>query len=208
MNLLFLGGSITDCHHSFDPENLGNGYVRMISNALSPSDPELKISNKGIDGFTAARVNGMWKSLPDQEKERYDIVTVLVGINDLGMWMEKGTSRNTADQSLEAFLATYQELICDILDFCIPKLILMEPFLFDRPAQYQLWMPYLTRMNQGIRALAFQYGVSWVPLQQRLSREAGRLGTDRVTVDGIHLTEEGHKILARAWLEEAGLSVE
>ena len=28
--LLFLGDSITDCNHYFDPENLGYGYVREV----------------------------------------------------------------------------------------------------------------------------------------------------------------------------------
>ena len=26
---VFLGDSITDCYHSFDPDNLGEGYVRF-----------------------------------------------------------------------------------------------------------------------------------------------------------------------------------
>ena len=77
MNLLFLGGSNTDCRHSFDPRNLGYGYVGMIARKLEASDSRLEISNKGIDGFTAARVKGMWQNLPEEEKERYDIVTVL-----------------------------------------------------------------------------------------------------------------------------------
>ena len=50
--LLFLGDSITDCGHSFDPENLGNGYVRIIAENFSVQKDDVKILNKGIDGFT------------------------------------------------------------------------------------------------------------------------------------------------------------
>lgn len=208
MNLLFLGGSITDCHHSFDPENLGWGYVRMIREELAGTIPGLELSNKGIDGFTAARVKGMWQSLPDRDKERFDVVTVLVGINDLGMWMERGTSKNTPEQSLAEFSATYRELICDILDYGIPKLVLMEPFLFPIPSHYQLWMPLLAQMSQRIQSLSLQYGLTFVSLHQRLNREAARLGAGQITTDGIHLTETGHRILARSWLEETGLGGE
>ena len=33
--VLFTGDSITDCNHYFDPDNLGYGYVRIISDKLS-----------------------------------------------------------------------------------------------------------------------------------------------------------------------------
>ena len=205
MNLLFLGGSNTDCRHSFDPENLGYGYVGMIARRLKPAVPHLQVSNKGIDGFTASRVKGMWQSLPEEGKERYDLVTVLAGINDLGMWMEKSLLRNTPEESLDLFARTFQELITDILDYGIPRLILMEPFLFPVPARYRLWLPWLSRMSGRIRNLAEYYGLSFIPLQQRLNGEAEKLGYGRITPDGIHLTEEGHRILADAWMEEAGI---
>ena len=100
---------------------------------------------------------------------------------------------------------TFQELIIDILDYGIPRLILMEPFLFPVPARYRLWLPWLSRMSGRIRNLAEYYGLSFIPLQQRLNREAEKLGYGRITPDGIHLTEEGHRILAEAWMEEAGI---
>ena len=52
-NLLFLGDSITDCNHYFDPDNLGYGYVRIISDKLSKTKtPELlkqAIKSKGLE---------------------------------------------------------------------------------------------------------------------------------------------------------------
>ena len=50
--LLFLGDSITDCNHYFDPENLGYGYVRMISDKIKTPDTNYQVLNKGNDGFT------------------------------------------------------------------------------------------------------------------------------------------------------------
>ena len=47
--ILFLGDSITDCGHSFDPDHLGYGYVRLISEKISDSQADKNdMYNKAI----------------------------------------------------------------------------------------------------------------------------------------------------------------
>ncbi len=59
-DFLFLGDSITDCGHSFDPENLGNGYVRIIANYFKSQCQGKNIQNMGVDGFTVTALKRLW----------------------------------------------------------------------------------------------------------------------------------------------------
>ena len=44
---LFLVDSITDCDHSFDPQNLGEGYVRILAKELGHFDGTVNMRNMG-----------------------------------------------------------------------------------------------------------------------------------------------------------------
>lgn len=50
-----------------------------------------------------------------------------------------------------------------------------------------------------IRRLAALYKAEFVPLQDVLDRAAERYGIREMTVDGIHLTGRGDRILAEQW---------
>mgnify|MGYP002555058508 CR=1 FL=1 len=51
---LFLGDSITDADHLFDPANLGYGYVSLL--ARRPEYVDARFVNRGHEGFTIERV--------------------------------------------------------------------------------------------------------------------------------------------------------
>ena len=51
---LFLGDSITDADHLFDPANLGYGYVSLL--ARRPEYTDTTFVNRGHEGFTIERV--------------------------------------------------------------------------------------------------------------------------------------------------------
>ena len=213
MKLLFLGDSITDAYHCFDPENLGEGYVRMIhdslhSHLLSPfsgslEDSALQIVNKGIDGFTVPRVYDMWQSISD--KTCWDAVSILVGVNDVGVWMDCGHSDDWIQKAVLKFSQTYEDLITDILDHGIRQIILMEPFIFSWPKKYSVWQPWLEELSSHIQKLAKRYHLVFVPLQKTLSEAAAAEGYAAITLDGIHLTERGNQLLANAWLKHLSI---
>ena len=204
MNLLFLGDSITDADRCFSPDNLGNGYVKMISGSLKNTLPQQAVTNKGVDGFTVSNVYRTWREYP--LKETSDMVSILVGVNDAGVWMNCGYSDLQFKNALEEFQITYTDLVCDILDYGIPKIILMEPFIFPVPAKYRLWQPVLQSISRIISDISGRYSLSFLPLQSVFDEAALREGYDAITSDGIHLTERGNRLLADAWLQEAGMT--
>ncbi len=199
MNLLFLGDSITDCNHNFTPDNLGLGYVRMIFRNLVQTIPDLSVSNKGIDGFTVSRVQTLWQSLP--KKEHYDRISLLVGVNDVGMWMDRNYSSHELFRLCQTFAEEYADLATDFLDCGIGQVILMEPFIFCQPEKYLLWRPWLQELSRSIFDLARTYGLTFLPLQEMLDQAASKDGFSSITTDGIHLTAKGNRLLAEKWLE-------
>ncbi len=199
MNLLFLGDSLTDCGRLFDRQGLGDGYVRMIQTTLKTSFSDLSILNRGVDGFTVSRVYGMWKSLPERQKSSFEIVSILVGVNDAAEWMSDPERQNTLPESMRDFAGIYEDLVTDILDYGIPRIVLMEPFIFSCPQEFLLWRPVLAEISASIQKIAKTYRLDFLPLQKALDQAAEKEGFSAVTLDGVHLTKRGNELIAREW---------
>lgn len=192
--LLFLGDSITDCDHNFEPENLGFGYVRMISEQLNTPDQNCQVLNYGYDGFTVPAVHHLWKRSCLSLKP--DFITLLIGINDLSRIKNTGI---TVSVGLAQFRREYESLIEDILRITDCPLLLMEPFIFPHPAEYTFWEPELSIISNIIKEIAALRGLHFLPLWQMLSDAAKVSGFSALTTDGIHLTPYGHALVAKEW---------
>ena len=198
MQIICLGDSITDCNHLFEDFPLGNGYVQMLSemfqkHTINISDT-MQFKNYGIDGFIVARVleNIRLQRIP---LHRSPIITLLIAVNDIGLMMNTDRTEFQKKQMMQDFVAHYKELL-KLLTRDARQVILMEPFIFPCPAEYQNWIPYVSAMSQKIRSLSFQFSLPFLPLQDYLNKEASVRGFPAVTTDGIHLTALGHRLLA------------
>lgn len=189
---LFGGDSITDADHLWEPQTdyLGNGYVHIISEKL----PNAKILNRGHDGFTASMMRRFWES--ECISQQPDIVTILVGINDLAEHLCWGGSHGA-----EEYEKNLEWLIKKTTKHTNAKIILMEPFIFPRPAEYINWMEPLAEFREKVRSLANKYRTGFVPLWDIFQEAQKQYKVDELTVDGIHLTRVGHEILADYWLQ-------
>lgn len=199
-DLLFLGDSITDCNHYFDPENLGQGYVRMIYGKINTPDKIYQVLNKGNDGFTVPAVRRLWKR--SCLNLQPDFITILIGINDLAVMRNTGI---TASVGLADFREQYQTLIDDIRMMTACPILLMEPFIFPYPAEYSTWEPELHAMSEIIQDIASKNQVTFLPLWENLLLEAKKYGYSEITIDGIHLTKYGHQLIAEKWIEKVNL---
>ena len=193
--LVFLGDSITDCNHSFDPENLGYGYVRKISEQINTPDKNYQVRNNGYDGFTVSALRRMWTRSCLNLKP--DFITILIGINDLAVIKNTGI---TPSVGLADFHKQYNELIEDIRMITECPILLMEPFIFPYPAEYTTWEEELKQLNSIIKEIAVKHQLSYLPLWETLLHTAKQEGLQEITTDGIHLTSEGHQIISKHWL--------
>lgn len=194
--LLFLGDSITDCDHSFDPQNLGNGYVRILAKELGHFTGTVKIKNMGVDGFTISALTRLWNLRCKMLAP--DFITILIGINDIAVIKSNGEVTTTA---LASFRQKYEVLIEQIQNDTDCPIMLMEPFIFPWPAAFQTWEDDVREMSLVISQIAEKYHLGFVPLWDRLLEAARVEGYDAITIDGVHLTAEGHRILADAWMD-------
>ena len=86
---LFLGDSITDADHLFDPANLGYGYVSLL--ARRPEYADARFVNQGHEGFTIERVLQMLRR--DGIGGHWDSITLLAGVNDIPVELFTSHSR-------------------------------------------------------------------------------------------------------------------
>lgn len=189
---LFLGDSITDAGHSFDPANLGNGYVSLLSQKVQLRN--CCLTNRGHDGFTIEQV---WRMLNrDGIENTWDLITLLIGVNDIPVEVYTQHQRIPGE-----FIDYYEKILQFLTENTHARLILIEPFLFDTPQEYQNWHPYIETESQIIKMLADKYGARFLPADRILRKAAWEQGAERITLDGIHLTPTGNNILADLWLD-------
>ena len=62
---------------------------------------------------------------------------------------------------------------------------------------YKNWFPYVKEMSKQIAKLATDFQLPFLSLQQELNAKAQIYGFSRITTDGIHLTTQGHEVLAQ-----------
>lgn len=191
-NCLFLGDSITDAGHLFDPANLGEGYVSVL--AEMTAEDQCILCNRGHDGFTVEQVLRMLKR--DGIEKHWDIISLLAGINDIPV--EVYTSHHRIPDEFSQY---YTELLEFLSLRTNARLILIEPFLFSIPQEYQNWQPYLQMESSIIRNLALRFDAALLPANEILNHAASIHGVRQITVDGIHLTSLGNRILAETWME-------
>lgn len=204
MNLLFLGASNTDCGHCFTSDNLGTGYVRFVYESLQALCMKrglpLSVTNGGTDGFTFPRIFEKWSRM--YRGNPCDAVVILCGVNEVGVIHNTGLTKDQTAAYLSNSKKSLSHLLHELTGEGVPHILLLEPFLFRRPDYLNLWMPTLEQVRAMICSCvpteASPAGpVHYLPTQQRFDCLAAQLGLNQVTSDGIHLTEAGHRHLAK-----------
>lgn len=187
---LFLGDSITDSHRFWIPEtnSLGDGYVSMLYQDLTGAGQAVRFINRGHNGFT---VPALLRSLSLDELPKADFISVLIGINDVGVAMENETTLDAL-----RFAEDYAHLLDILQSRTDASLLCAGPFLFPHPQKYLLWMKEVRKAEETVAALAEKAKIPFLPLHDTLNNAAETYGYDAITVDGIHLTGQGHRLLA------------
>ncbi|MGN0332787.1 MAG: SGNH/GDSL hydrolase family protein [Lachnospiraceae bacterium] len=207
--LVFLGDSITDAHHNLgvDEKGLGDGYVSIIDRYLNEKDKKdgkgekVKVLNRGHDGFTLRGVLHFLNR--DCILKSPDVVTILIGCNDVGILMNTGKSLEERN-----FSEDYDRLLCEIEEYTNATMICMAPFIFPCPQEYENWIPHIRKIEKIEKEVANRHHALFIPLHERLNTEAVELGYEAVTTDGIHLTAQGAKVVADEWMKMYLMQIE
>ena len=191
--IVFIGDSITDSGRRDDPPDyLGEGYVGMVAERL----PSRRIINVGISGNRAIDLRDRWDI--DVVALKPDILSVFVGVNDT--WRRYDSNDPT---TAAAFEENYRACLADVGG--ASRVILVEPFLVPVSEDQEHWREDLDEKRAVVARLAVEFGAGFVPLQSLLGAATEDHGAAAIAFDGVHPTELGHRLIADAWLDVAGL---
>lgn len=195
--ILFQGDSITDCERNQEnPISLGNGYVKIINEILKDkySSIGLTIMNRGISGNRVVDLCGRWEK--DCIAIKPDILTILIGINDC--WRRYSENDPTSAQDFE----NNYRLIIQHTKSKLPstKIILMEPFVLPYPEDRIKWREDLDPKIQAVRSIAVENKCFLLPLDGIFAQAATLKRYEYWAEDGVHPTDEGHRIIADEWV--------
>ena len=140
--------------------------------------PDLDALNFGVGGNTT---NDLARRLDPALQSRPDIVSLLIGTNDLAL-----------DSSAPSTIAANVDEILGVIRSTLPKTHIILHSVMPRPAR---WLDDITELAHRYRDVAAKHGVTFLDLRPTLAGDDGALRPD-LTTDGTHLTPRGYE----AWL--------
>lgn len=201
--VLFQGDSITDAERvKTAPTHLGNGYAMLAAAWYGARYPEHQVTfiNRGISGNRVQDLQARWDE--DCMDLQPTVVSILIGINDTARRYDRNEP-----VSVESFEAGYRDLLNRTRDGLNAQIVLVEPFVLPIPERRRSWREDLDPKIQVVRELAREFGAVLVPLDGLFAQASTRAEFGYWAPDGVHPSPAGHALIAKAWLEAAGVSM-
>lgn len=195
MKILFQGDSITDAgRNRADITDLGPGYPKFAVEFLKAKfpDKDLEFVNLGISGDQTKDLVARLES--DFVNVGADIVSILIGINDVWHYSEK---RDWLPD--EVFEERYRTVL-EAVKKTGAKIMMIEPFLI--PVEDKLYFREdLDPKIQVIRRLAREYADVYMPTDGLLA--SAYIGDDAISFapDGVHPTPKCAELIGKLYCE-------
>lgn len=193
--IVFQGDSITDAGRDREDRNsLGYGYPLFAGCRIALEHPnEYQCLNRGVSGDRIVDVYARMKA--DIVNLKPDVVTILVGINDVWHELINGNGVST-----EKYRKIYRMLLEELRE-ALPdtRILLLEPFVLKGGATKEHWDYFRTEVPKRaavVRELAEEFGLTFVPLQEDLNRFEKQAPEGYWLADGVHPTGAFHQYLA------------
>ncbi len=206
--ILFQGDSITDAGRKkaakdFNTaDNLGFGYAlhTAASILVDNASQKIEIYNKGISGNKVYQLAERWDD--DCLNLQPNILSVLIGVNDY--WHKHSGKYNGTVTIYEAdFRALLERTVKKLPNV---KLVIGEPFaLKDVKAVDNSWYPEFDEYRKASKKIAKEFDAVFVPYQAVFDEALKSAPGGYWTVDGVHPSLAGAKLMAEAWLKATKL---
>ena len=198
--ILFIGDSITDTQRRETPyAPLGQGYVHFAANFLAAKFPHLNLrfENRGISGDTTRALLWRWKR--DCLSLEPDIVSILVGINDLWRQFANAAEMQRTHVPAEEYRKNLKSMINDVRNHCHSRIVLMEPFYFTTN-QNDPMAQGLIAYIEAVHELADEFNAVLVLLQSAYEKQKNDVPEEQWAWDKVHPHTWAHAWIARQWL--------
>ncbi|MEK3888739.1 SGNH/GDSL hydrolase family protein [Bacillus sp. FSL K6-3431] len=195
--IVLIGDSITDAGRREDPEKMGHGYVRLIRDYYSITEPEanLQFLNKGIGGDRVDHLAARWQE--DVIDLQPDWVSISIGINDVWRQLDNPHLEQIYPEKYEQI---YSELLSKLSAEMKTGIILMEPTVIEEDLDSKgnlLLIPYI----EAVHRLAVEYKAIVVPTHQAFKTYLRHKSGFKLTTDGVHMTSGGDLLMAQTWIK-------
>lgn len=203
--IVFIGDSITDAgRNEVAYRPFGFGYVHFATYHLLAKYPELNLNivNTGISGNTIRDLEGRWKR--DCLKYKPDIVSVLIGINDVWLKYNIGPDIQAEGVFVDEYEATFRKLLSGIKDKFNSQLVLMEPFMFCDDLGNELYKD-LKNHIKIVHKMAEEFDAVLVPLQKFIGEQIKEVPAEKWSDDMVHPFVWAHAWIANHWLKVTNL---
>ena len=202
--IVFIGDSITDADRmSAAYKPFGTGYVHFTANALLAKYPQLNLNiiNSGVGGSTVLNMRDRWEK--DCIGLKPDILSVMIGVNDL--WRQYREPHRLPDAVFpDEYEVTYRQLLLEAKQKTHCKMILMEPFMFCGDANNAM-LRNLQNYIRIVHKLAEEFDAVLVPVQKYVDKIIGKVESKRWSEDMVHPYMWAHCWISQGWLEATGL---
>lgn len=202
--ILFQGDSITDWgrdHNKTAPNDnsaLGNSYVLLTAAELLEkyATKNLQIYNKGVGGNKVYQLAERWDT--DTLALKPTVLSIHIGVNDFWHTLGGGYTGTIA-----TYITDYKKLL-DRTKAALPgvKIIIGEPFaMIGTKAVDAKWYPTFDLFRKAARDIATGYGLPFIPYQTIFNNALKQAPATYWTLDGVHPSLAGAKLMAQGWLE-------
>lgn len=208
--------NLTDRNHLY-----GSGYMYLCASYYQGYRPRrgYLFFNRGVSGNTLDELAARWQE--DVVALRPDVLSVLVGTNDVGRYLH-GRMVSAAAEKRDFDFAGWEKTYRRLLDEARRanpdlKILLCTPFAAPVGEIAEgLWGEYyplrqqlLARCCAVVERIAADYGAALVPFHRLVAGLETKLPNGDATYwvwDGIHPTPACHRRMADCWIEAAARS--
>ncbi|MDE5987495.1 MAG: SGNH/GDSL hydrolase family protein [Prevotella sp.] len=213
---LFIGDSITDGgwgrsggsmasseerNHKDLNHIYGHSFMMLCAARWQSDFPEedTQFFNRGISGNTLCDMSARWEK--DALGVDADVVTVLIGTNDVSMYLE-----GKAPLDFDRWEKDYRGLIAALRERNPHvQIILCTPFVADagkigRAEDFSKRKTLISRCSQVVRKIASDTGAVLLDYEEMFDTLT-RNNPSYWIWDGIHPTAAGHQRMADMWLD-------
>ncbi len=202
--ILFQGDSITDAGRKKDKDApnqasaLGSGYAMIAASSLlyDYAGKNIKVYNRGVSGNKVYQLADRWDN--DTLNLKPNVLSILVGVNDFWHTLVngyKGTIK-TYNDDYRTLLDKTKQSLPDV------KLIIGEPYaVIGVKSVDEKWYPAFDEYRKAARQIAASYNAVFIPYQSIYDKAQKLAPGAYWTVDGVHPTLAGARLMAHAWME-------
>lgn len=198
--IVFAGDSITDADKNTTWDGIGNGYVRLVRDALAAFFPQIgcRVFNAGVSGDNSRDLLARWEK--DVDAKKPSVVFCLIGANDI--W--RHFDRLDPDKPLVSE-EEYERNLTEIGRKAerYDRFVFIAPYFMERNRSDE--MRLLTERYAAImRSVAQKFGLPVLDAQKEFDAYMEHRSGMSISWDRVHPGAIGSTLLARMILKAGG----